>query len=261
MTRDRPVYLMLWPCAVLIAAAISTQCGGSSEKTLSNDAAKSASPVDPATAGALSGTVVLEGTPPAATVIRLDGDPTCAKLNGSSERTTDFLVMGENNSLQNVFIYVKEGVERLTFPAPADPVVLDQQQCRYVPHVLGIQVGQPLAIRNSDPLLHNVRADGAINQPFNLGQPIQGMTMTRTFTTREIMVPFKCDVHAWMSAFIGVLDHPFHAVSDGSGRFSLAGLPPGSYTIEAWHEKLGTQTQQVTIGPNESKTLSFAFKI
>lgn len=217
--------------------------------------------MDASTAGSIAGSVVFEGTPPPATVIRLDGDPTCAQLNGGSERETEMLLVGSGNSLQNVFVYVKEGLEGLSFPVPTDPVVLDQQKCRYMPHVLGIRVGQPLAIRNSDPLLHNVRADGAINQPFNLGQPIQGMTMTRTFTTREVMVPFKCDVHAWMSAYIGVLDHPFFAVTDGSGRFSLPGLPPGAYTLEAWHETLGTATQRVTIEPKAAASVSFTFKL
>lgn len=221
----------------------------------------SASPVDPATAATISGAVMLEGTPPPARVIRLDGDPTCASLNQGSERQTEFLLVGEGNALQNVFVYVKDGLGTIAFPSPTEPVVIDQQKCRYVPHVLGIQAGQPLAIRNSDPLLHNVRADGQINQPFNLGQPIQGITMTRVFSTREVMVPFKCDVHAWMTAYVGVLDHPFYAVTNGSGQFSLAGVPPGTYTIEAWHETLGTQTQQVTIGAKEATRVSFTFKV
>jgi plastocyanin len=245
---------------VLVAFLMSTACsGGSAEPPAST--AKSASPVDPTTATSITGTIVLEGIPPPAAMIRLDGDPACVKLNEGVERATESLLVGENNALQNVFVYVKDGLEKLTFPTPTEPVVLDQQKCRYTPHVLGIQVGQQLAIRNSDPLLHNIRADGQINRPFNLGQPIQGMTMTRTFSTREVMVPFKCDVHAWMSAYIGVLDHPFYAVTDATGRFSLTGLPPGTYTIEAWHEKLGTQTQQITIEPKESKSVSFTFKI
>jgi hypothetical protein len=98
------------------------------------------------------------------------------------------------------------------------------------------------------------------NQEFNNGQPIQGMKMTHTFTAKEVMVPFKCDVHGWMNAYVGVLDHPYYAVTDASGKFDIASLPPGTYTIEAWQEKLGTQTQSVTIGPKESKEITFTFK-
>jgi galactose mutarotase-like enzyme len=123
-----------------------------------------------------------------------------------------------------------------------------------------MRVGQPLEIINSDPTLHNIHALPKNNQEFNNGQPIQGMKMTHTFTAKEVMVPFKCDVHGWMNAYVGVLDHPYFAVSDKSGKFELKTLPPGTYTIEAWHEKLGTQEQKVTLGPKETKELSFTFK-
>lgn len=240
-------------CLTLALGGIA--CGGSSPE---RDAPVT-SPVDPTTAASLGGTVRFEGTPPPVETIRLDGDATCVTLNGTSERQTETYVVGSGGAMQNVFVYVKDGISGLSFPVPTTPVELDQEKCRYVPRVLGIQVGQPLSIRNSDPLLHNVRADSEINQRFNLGQPLP-MVSTRTFTTREVMVPFKCDVHAWMNAWIGVLDHPFYAVTDEGGRFSLSGLPPGTYTIEAWHEKLGTQTQQVTLGAQDGKEISFTFR-
>lgn len=248
-----------WLCVVL-AGAIACGGGGAAQPAPGSGSAP-ASPVDPATAATVRGTVRLEGTAPPPSVIRLDGDPTCAQLNEGSERQTESLVVGEQNAIQNVFVYVKEGLEKVAFPAPTDPVVLDQQKCRYLPHVLGIQVGQPLTIRNSDPLLHNVRADGAINQPFNIGQPVQGISMTRVFATREVMVPVKCDVHAWMTAYIGVVEHPFYAVTDATGAFSFEGLPPGTYTIEAWHETLGTRTAQITVGARESKTVDVTFTL
>src|SRR6185295_13402131 len=128
-------------------------------------------------------------------------------------------------------------------------------------HVLGIQVGQPLQVINSDPTLHNIHAIPAANQEFNAGQPITGMKMTHTFSTKEVMVPFKCDVHGWMHAWVGVLDHPYFFVTGADGTFQLKGLPPGTYTIEAWHEKLGTRTQMVTIGARETKDLAFSFKL
>jgi hypothetical protein len=139
-------------------------------------------------------------------------------------------------------------------------VVLDQKGCRYTPHVLGVQVGQPLEVLNSDPTLHNVHALPTANREFNTGQPLAGMKHTHRFSTREVMVPFKCDVHPWMRAFIGVLDHPYFGVTTADGTFRLEGLPPGTYTVEAWHETLGMQTQSVTIGAKESRDVAFSFK-
>jgi hypothetical protein len=138
-------------------------------------------------------------------------------------------------------------------------VVLDQDKCRYTPRVLGVRVGQPLQIHNGDPLLHNVRSNGVINQAFNKSTPIEGMKFDHVFATKEVMVPFKCDVHGWMSAYVGVLDHPYFGTTAPDGRVVLGNLPPGNYTIEAWHEALGTKTVQVTIGAKESKDVSFAF--
>jgi nitrous oxide reductase accessory protein NosL len=245
--------------AVSVSAALcGAACGGSS--TDSPATAPAAVPVDPKTVGTVTGRVVLAGTPPSAEVIHLDSDPNCTKLAQGEERRTEYFVMGPDNTLQNVFVYVKEGVAPSLYPIPREPVILDQQKCRYIPRVLGLQVGQELTIRNSDPLMHNVQASSNINEPFNLGQPIQGIESKRTFTTREVMVPFKCNVHNWMHAYIGVVEHPFFGVSDGSGRFSIAKLPPGSYTIEAWHERLGTSTQQVTVAAQETREITFTFK-
>jgi hypothetical protein len=139
-------------------------------------------------------------------------------------------------------------------------VKLSQQGCRYRPHVLGARVGQPIEISNSDETMHNVHALPNSNREFNFGQVKQGQTDIRTFTTPEVMVPFKCDVHGWMSAYVGVVEHPYFAVTSDGGRFELKGLPAGTYTIEAWHEKAGTQTQQVTVGEKESKEIGFSFR-
>ena len=213
--------------------------------------------VDPAT---LTGQVVVDGTVPPSEIIRLDGDPKCAALAAGEERRAEYVVVGSGNTLQNAFVYVKDGLPPATYPVPSQPVVLDQQKCRYVPRVLGVQVGQQLTVRNSDPLLHNVRAEGAINEPFDVGTPVQNMEVPRSFATREVMVPVKCNVHSWMNAYIGVLEHPFFAVSDTNGRFSISQLPPGTYTIEVWHERFGTQTQQVTVAANDAKDLTFRYK-
>ena len=216
--------------------------------------------VDPSVTGTVTGQVVVDGDVPASTVIRLDSDPKCLALADGEERRTEQIVVGDDNGLQNVFVYVKSGLPPGMYPVPAQPVVLDQQRCRYVPRVLGIQVGQPLLIRNSDPLLHNVRSESAINEPFDIGTPVQGVETQRTFVTREVMVPLKCNVHSWMNAYIGVVEHPYYAVSGEQGRFTLPPLPPGTYTIDIWHERFGTQTQEVTVTAGQTSAMTFTFK-
>jgi plastocyanin len=243
----------------LIVAVSLAACSGSSPSS-SAPAATTPPPVDPNTVGTITGQVTVEGTVPESQVIRLDGDPKCVTLALGEERRTEYIVMGEGRSVQNVFVYVKEGLPPGLHPVPPTPVVLDQQKCRYIPRVLGVQAGQELVIRNSDPLLHNVHAEGVANAAFDVGTPIQGMEVKRTFATREVMVPIKCNVHSWMNAYIGVLEHPFFAVTDARGQFSIPQLPPGTYTIEIWHERLGTQTQQVTVAAKDSQRMSFVLK-
>lgn len=248
-------------CVALGASLVAAACRGG-ESTPKNTAAAPAAtpatnPVDPATVSAIVGTITIQGTPPPNPSINMGSDPYCMK-NG---KATTPVFVASNGGLENVFVYVKDGLGNLKFPVPSKPVVLDQQGCWYTPRVLGIQVGQPLDIVNSDETLHNVRALPMANREFNRGQSLKGMKYTTTFTAPEVMLPFKCDVHRWMAAWVGVVEHPFYAVSGKGGAFALAGLPPGTYTIEAWHEKLGTQTQTVTIGAKESKTMTFAFKV
>jgi plastocyanin len=239
-------------------AALAAGCGGGAPEQAPAPAV-SENPVDPSTAGRIGGSIVLQGTSPAAETIDMSSDPYCS---GQGRATTGEYVVGTNGALQNVFVYVKDGLGNLRFPVPAPPAVLDQQGCLYAPRVLGLQVGQTLEIRNSDSTLHNMHATPENNQEFNKALSLKGLNHTHTFSTAEIMVPFKCDVHRWMRAYIGVLEHPFYAVSGPGGAFQLTGLPPGTYTIEAWHETLGRQTQSVTIGPSEAKDdVSFTFKL
>ena len=243
---------------LLIATVILSACGGNPENAAPATPAPTVSPVDAATAGNIAGKIVFEGAAPKPGVVRMDSDPNCVQPGVTS--TDETVLVGSDGALQNVFVYVKDGLGNLRFPVPAQPIVLDQKGCHYVPHVLGVQVGQNVEILNSDNTLHNVHAVAKANQEFNMGQPLPGIKHTHQFSTREVMVPFKCDVHPWMQAWVGVLDHPYFAVTGADGSFSLQGLPPGTYTIEAWHESLGTQTQTVTIGEKESKDVQFSFK-
>jgi plastocyanin len=236
--------------------AMALACGGNSTPP---PAAPAGPSVDPSTAGSVTAAVKFEGTVPAPQMITITGDPKCVSENGAPQRAEETLMVGENQALQNVFVYVKDGLGAFGFPIPAEPVVLDQDKCRYTPRVLGVRVGQSLQIRNSDPLLHNVRSNAVINQAFNKSTPLEGVSFNHTFATKEVMVPFKCDVHGWMSAYVGVLDHPYFGTTASDGKVVLGNLPPGTYTIEAWHEQLGAKTQQVTIGAKESKDVSFTF--
>jgi plastocyanin len=216
--------------------------------------------VDAATASTLAGRVVFTGTPPARESLRMSTDPACVE-NGSANALSDAVLVNATGAVQNVFVYIKAGVDpAYSFEMPTAPVVLDQKGCRYVPRVLGVRAGQPMEIVNDDPTLHNVHALPMANQEFNKGEPVQGARMTHTFTVPEVMVRFKCDVHGWMSAYVGVMAHPFFAVTDADGNFEIKGVPPGGYTVAAWHEKFGTLTQEITVADREAKRVSFSFK-
>lgn len=205
----------------------------------------------------LTGKVIFEGTPPAPQPIRMEADPICLQQHKEGA-TTEEVVVNPNGTLKNVFVYVKQGLEGKQFEPPKDPVVFDQKGCHYEPHVFGIRVNQPLQILNSDSTLHNVHSLPKNSKEFNLGMPIQGMKLTQKFTSPEIMVTIKCEVHPWMRAYAGVLNHPFYGVTGDDGSFTLKDLPPGEYVLEAWHEKYGIQTATVKVP--DTKEVSFTFK-
>jgi plastocyanin len=223
--------------------------------------APAAEAVDPATAATINGKITLEGPPPANAPIRMNADPVCLK-EAKGPQTQETFMVGKGGEFGNVLVYVQEGLGGRTFPTATNAVTIDQEGCRYRPHVLALMVGQPLEIINSDPTLHNIHATPKVNQEFNTGQPIEGMKTQHVFKVKEpdVVVPFKCDVHGWMNAYAGVFDHPYFAVTGEDGSFSIKNLPPGTYTIAAWHEKLGTQTQSVTVAAKETKDANFTFK-
>ena len=243
--------------AALLGAAA---CGGTnsseSAKPSSPKAAPDAKKVDASTAATITGRIAFEGTPPQNASINMASDPACGSAAVTSES-----VLVDNGGLQNVFVYIKDGLgNTFIFDTPSEPVKLDQKGCRYVPHVVGLRTAQPLEVINSDSTLHNVHGMPEANREFNRGQPLPGVKDIATFTTPEVLIRFKCDVHPWMHAYVGVVDHPFFAVSGSGGTFALKAIPPGTYTIEAVHEKLGRQSQTVTLGEKDSKAITFTFK-
>ena len=248
----------MWAFASALVLVVAVACGGGGgSEAPAAPVAPAIDPIDPATAGNVAGMITFEGTAPEPETIRMNSDPVC--VAEASSTSTEYYVVGGDGRLGNVFVHVKEGLEGRAFPPVTDVLVFNQEGCRYTPHVFGIRVGQPLQVLNSDPTLHNIHATPAANAEFNTGQPIEGMTYDTTFDSPEVMVPFKCDVHGWMNAYVGVVDHPYFAVTGEDGAFDLSGLPPGDYVVEAWHEMLGSQTQNVTVGEGATAEVSFTF--
>lgn len=211
--------------------------------------------VAPAFAGDLSGKISYTGTPPKAKMLETKSDPVCLKAHGAVP--AEEIVVGDGG-LQNVFIYVKGGLEGQTFEAPKTPVDLDQVGCRYKPHVLGVMTQQKIEIVNSDDTLHNVHPLPKDNREWNLAMPFKGQRVKKSFRKPEIGIAVTCNVHNWMSAYICVVDNPFFAVSSADGSFTISGLPDGEYTIAAWHEKLGEKSAKVTV--KGATTTSFTFE-
>ncbi len=207
----------------------------------------------------ITGKVAFEGNPPAQESVKMDADPVC-QMQHSAEVFTEKVVVNKNGTLKNVLVYVKEGLGDQKFDVPSDSVILDQKGCQYFPHVFGIQLGQTLKVRNSDDTLHNVHAKTKEESLFNLAMPFKDLELDQKFEQAK-MVKFACEVHPWMNAYAGVFTHPFFAVTGDEGTFEIKNLPAGSYVIEAWHEKYGTQTQNVTVAEGgEVKPIDFGFK-
>lgn len=251
--------------AILIAAALAftlTAAGCSGRKEGSPDAARNYFKVDPATAGSISGKVVFEGAIPPAGRVDMDGDPQCARLHSTPVLDEAVAAKGDgrNNYLANVFVYVKSGLEDKKFEPVSNEVVIDQKGCWFGPRVLGVQTGQTLKVTNSDPLTHNIHPMPQVNREWNQSQAPGAEPFIRKFGKPEVMIRVKCNIHPWMHAWVGVVDHPYFAVTGADGAFTLPNLPPGSYTLEAWHEQLGRQEQQVTVAPSGRSESTFRFK-
>jgi plastocyanin len=243
-------------CALLLTMACNKNTEQSSNTTAEKQAtpAPAASAIDPATVATVSGQAKMGGIAPKPSKIDMSQDPACKGTNEAEAIVVD------NGELANVFVYIKEGLGSRTFEVPKDPVVLDQSGCKYHPHVLGVMAGQTVQIKNDDQTTHNIHPTPKDNREWNESQPPAAAPIEKSFAREEIMLPVKCNQHPWMKMYVNVVKSPFYAVTDKSGKYEIKGLPPGDYTIAFVHEKLGEQTQKITVAPKDSKTVDQTFK-
>ncbi|HXQ25298.1 MAG TPA: carboxypeptidase regulatory-like domain-containing protein [Candidatus Acidoferrales bacterium] len=249
--KTRYLHLVLAATVVLLFTACGNKQGSESPAP--------AATVDITTAGSITGTVTLEGAPPTFKPIDMSASPACAAANPSPV-VPPIMVVGDNGALANVVIFVKDGLSNYRFDTPSDPAILGQKNCMYEPHVSALMTNQPFQIQNNDPTMHNVHPLPKHNRQWSTSQPAGSAALKSAFARPEFAMPVLCNVHPWMRAYVFVFDHPYFAVTSKTGKFELRNLPPGTYTIEAWHENYAAQDQAVTIGPRESKAISFTFK-
>jgi plastocyanin len=204
-----------------------------------------------AAGGTLTGSVLLKGKAPARKDVNMKSDPFCAKQPASQDEEA---VVGKGGELKNVVVRISKGLTG-TFPVPADEVVMDQQGCAYKPHVAVAQAGQTVAIKNSDQTLHNVHTFKGPSTLFNQAQIFGTPPIKKKAPSVGDVVKFKCDVHPWMTGYLVVTDNPFFAITGADGAFNIPNVPPGEYTVEAWHEKFGTKQAQVTVAAGKPATL------
>src|SRR5579859_1367353 len=255
-------YLMCCGAASLLLLA---GCGSKTEtseapKEAPAATAPAAAPADEANAATITGKVSFTGDKPAMKNISMDATPACARAHTTPQKSQEVMV-NDNGTLRNVLIFVKSGLPDRQWPEPA-PIKLDQKGCMYEPHVLAVMANQEIEVANDDPTNHNIHPLPKVNREWNESQPPGSEAKKKTFPREEDDPPIavKCNIHPWMRAYIAVINNPFFAVTGDDGSFTIKGLPPGTYTIQAWHEKYGKQDMQVTVAPKESKTADFSFK-
>ncbi len=239
----------------IVAALLLAGCGGS--KTAENEKAASA-PIEDPNAGSISGTVRFAGEAPLMKTLDMSATMACERTHSAPQKSEE-VVVNQNGTLKNVFVWVKAGVPEKAWPAPAGTVKLDQAGCVYKPHMLGVMVNQPIQFTNSDSTNHNIHPLPRVNREWNESQPPNAGEKVKRFTRQEVMIPVKCNIHPWMRAWIGVVNHPFFAVTGEDGSYKIPGLPAGTYTLEAWHEKYGTKDIEVTVAPKADKAVAFEY--
>jgi plastocyanin len=215
--------------------------------------------VDPATAGSVAGKVVFHGAKPAPTIISMNSDAGCSKAHGGKPVSFQPVVTSKDGGLTNAFVYIQAGLEGKKFEPSKEPVTLDQHGCMFTPRLLGIQAGQPLDLKNSDAVSHNVHPLPQNNREWNEQQSPGAPDIQHKFARTEIMIPVKCNIHSWMRGYIGVTENPYFAVTGADGSFELKSLPPGDYTVAVWHETLGQKQQQVHVAASGSAAVNFSY--
>lgn len=269
------LYRARFTTALLLALcllALPLACGGGGDDeeddgggAVAEKKLPSYSPPSPDKLGSIKGTINYTGAPPQVGTIPMDADANCVRANPEA-KAEDMIVNGDK--VQYAFVFIKDGkfadgnksVKGFSYDAPAEAQTLDQSGCMYRPRVLGVQTKQKILITNSDQTTHNVNVQASKNEKINPSQPPGTGAIEHAFNREEVLVPVKCNQHPWMKAYVGVLPHPFYAVSGEDGSFEIKNLPPGTYTVEVWHEKMKTQPQTVTVGPGESKSgVNFTF--
>ena len=242
-------------CALMLAG-----CGGS--RPPESAAAPSAPAIpDEANGATITGKVAFDGNQPVPKTIDMSANPACSRAHASAPARTDDAVVNDNGTLRYAFVWIKAGLPPgATWQVPSTAVHLDQKGCMYQPHVIGAMAGQTIAIGNSDPTNHNIHPQPQTNQEWNEIQAPGGADKIESFPRQEVMIPVKCNIHPWMRSYIGVVSHPFFAVTGDDGTYAIKGLPPGTYTLEVWHEKYGTLDRQITVGAKDTRTQDFTLK-
>jgi len=255
-----------WIGAGLTAALTLAGCGGGEKKAEAPKTAEStAAPAggsgapDEANGGTVTGKVSFDGAKPSGKNLDMSANPICMRAHTTAQQSEE-VVINPNNTVKYAFVWVKSGLPDRNWQVPSTPVTLDQGGCMYKPHVIGVMTGQQIDIKNSDPTNHNIHPLPQVNQEWNESQPPGSADKMQSFPRQEVLIPVKCNIHPWMRSYIGVVSHPFFAVTGDDGTYTLKGLPPGTYTVEIVHEKYGKQEQQVTVGAKESKTADFTIK-
>jgi hypothetical protein len=241
---------------VLLACLLLSGCKQAEQQPVS----KQAPPIeyfhpDPATAGTISGSIMFHGERPARTVISMESDEGCQKLHAGKAAYDEPVVIGTRGGLANAFVYIQAGLDDKKFEPSKEAVTIDQHGCLFAPRVIGLQTGQTLDLKNSDPVSHNIHPMPKNNREESPGAP----DVQHRFGRPEVMIPVKCNVHGWMHAWIGVVAHPYFAVTGPEGAFTWKNVPPGDYTISVWHEKLGEKKQEVHLAASGGAEVHFTY--